>query len=307
MTTINDKVTLYIATHNKTGLKYFGKTIKYFTKEELQKNYHGSGKHWTNHLKKHGDNVTMEIYGIFSLNENDIDYVAPIALKFSEENNIVKSKEWANAIPENGLGGGVKGIKFSEEHKKNIGKSSKKRFENIKNNNLQNSINALRYWEYKSEEELRIINSKKSQKGNSNGMYGVKRDGELSPKYGMISITKNGKNKSIYPENLLKFESEGWVKGITQKKSKCKFCGVEMLCFHITRYHNDNCPHNPNEVPKSPKLSKKNYNTLKRLYIKDEGNYKKGIMKKFPVFPSSGKPTKALILLFEKYNINMFN
>lgn len=63
----------------------------------------------------------------------------------------------------------------------------------------------------------------------------------------------------------------------------------------------------PNEVPKSPKLSKKNYNTLKRLYIKDEGNYKKGIMKKFPEFPSSGKPTKALILLFEKYNINMFN
>ena len=38
----------------------------------------------------------MEIYQICSLNENDEDYVVPIALRFSEENNIVESEEWAN-------------------------------------------------------------------------------------------------------------------------------------------------------------------------------------------------------------------
>ena len=99
------KVALYIATHNITGKKYFGKTTKYFTQEDLQKHYHGSGKYWKDHLKKHGDDVTMELYGIYSLDENAEDYVESIALKFSEENNITQDNEmWANLIPEDGLG-----------------------------------------------------------------------------------------------------------------------------------------------------------------------------------------------------------
>jgi len=57
---MENKVTLYIAAH-RTGLKYFGKTERYFTQEDLQKYYHGSGIGW----KKHGDDVTMEIYGIY--------------------------------------------------------------------------------------------------------------------------------------------------------------------------------------------------------------------------------------------------
>ena len=48
---MEDKVTLYIATHNITGKKYFGKTVKWFTQEELQKNYRGSGKYWNKHKK----------------------------------------------------------------------------------------------------------------------------------------------------------------------------------------------------------------------------------------------------------------
>ena len=95
------KITLYIATHNKTGLKYFGKTTRYFTTQELQSKYHGSGTYWKRHLKKHGDDVTIEIYGIYN-----IDEVNEVALRYSEENNIVKSKEYANLIIENGLDGG---------------------------------------------------------------------------------------------------------------------------------------------------------------------------------------------------------
>lgn len=98
---MKDKVTLYIAEHNTTGKKYFGKTIKYFTEEDLQNHYHGSGIRWRHHLKKHGDDVTMSIYGIYELKE-----VEGIAIKFSEENNIVESNEWANLIPENGKDGG---------------------------------------------------------------------------------------------------------------------------------------------------------------------------------------------------------
>lgn len=119
---MENKVTLYIATHVNTGKKYFGKTICHFTEQDLQKHYHGSGSYWVNHKKKHGDLVSMKIYQICSLNEEDEDYVVPIAVKFSEENDIVKSKEWANQKIETGLDGGSK---KSEDAKLNIGKGNK--------------------------------------------------------------------------------------------------------------------------------------------------------------------------------------
>lgn len=91
-------VCLYIAIHNKTGLRYFGKTTKYFTEYDLQKKYHGSGIYWKKHLIKYGDDVTMTIYKVCDIND-----VEEIALKFSIENNIVKSKKWANLIFETGI------------------------------------------------------------------------------------------------------------------------------------------------------------------------------------------------------------
>lgn len=117
---MNNKVTLYIAEHNETGLKYFGKTVKYFTEEDLQKHYHGSGVYWNRHLKKHGNDVRMKIYGVF-----DIKEVENIALNFSKENNIVESKEWANLMEENGIGGGDtwKNYPNIKERKEKLSKS----------------------------------------------------------------------------------------------------------------------------------------------------------------------------------------
>jgi len=131
--TQENKVCLYIFTHNKTGLKYFGKTTRYFTEETLLR-YKGSGIYWKQHLKKHGSDIAVEIYGIYNL-----DKVKEIALKFSEENNIVTAlnasgkKVWANLVLENGIDGGDNnsGKKFpnrkcvSEEGKNNISKSKK--------------------------------------------------------------------------------------------------------------------------------------------------------------------------------------
>jgi len=94
---------LYVKTHNITGFKYFGKTIK----ENVQK-YRGSGTHWLRHIRKHGYDVTTEIIGYYI----DKDECVAAALKFSIENDIINSLVWANLINENGLdGGGAGGLR----------------------------------------------------------------------------------------------------------------------------------------------------------------------------------------------------
>lgn len=92
---------LYIKQHNDTGLKYFGKTTN-----KNPNTYHGSGQYWRAHLKKHGKNITTVWCQLFDDKEALIEY----ALRFSKENQIVESKEWANLIPENGYedGGATK-------------------------------------------------------------------------------------------------------------------------------------------------------------------------------------------------------
>jgi len=57
----------------------------------------------------------------------------------------------------------------------------------------------------------------------------------------------------------------------------------------------------PNEVPKDPKVSKRNYNKLKKVY-KESGR-----KKKFPDFPKSGKLTVGLKALFEEFSISPYN
>lgn len=83
----NNNIYLYIKTHNKTGLKYFGKTTR---KDPYS--YLGSGKVWKRHLRKYGNDVTTEILNMY----DDKEKCLRDAIKFSIDNNIVESKEWAN-------------------------------------------------------------------------------------------------------------------------------------------------------------------------------------------------------------------
>ena len=108
---------LYIKQHKDTGLKYFGKT----TKNPLL--YSGSGKHWRRHIKVHGENIETLWYQLFTDENELVNY----ALKFSEENNIVESKEWANLKNENGLDGGFDKGWWSEEQIKNFSNKQKER------------------------------------------------------------------------------------------------------------------------------------------------------------------------------------
>ena len=65
----------------------------------------------------------------------------------------------------------------------------------------------------------------------------------------------------------------------------------------------------PSEVPKAPKVSKSNYNKLKKLY--EQALFvpkRKGQVKKpMPKYPASKKLTKSLQELFEKYDISPYN
>ena len=100
---------LLVKQHAVTGLKYFCKTTQ---KDPFK--YPGSGKRWKHHLRKYGTNVaTLECWEF-----EDQELCTKFAIEFSKRNNIVESGEWANLIPEDGVGGGsLKGRVFSEEHK----------------------------------------------------------------------------------------------------------------------------------------------------------------------------------------------
>ncbi len=74
---------------------------------------------------------------------------------------------------------------------------------------------------------------------------------------------------------------------------------IEILESLILYYKKPNYPLiHPNEEPKPPNVSKRNYNTLKRQYVGK---------KAFPEYPKSKKLTLGLQILFEEYNISPYN
>src|ERR1035437_2618610 len=85
---------LYIKQHKITGLKYFGKTIK----DPLK--YCGSGTKWKYHINYYG---REHVETVWFQKFEDIDECRNYALKFSDDNDIVESDEWANLIVENGF------------------------------------------------------------------------------------------------------------------------------------------------------------------------------------------------------------
>lgn len=108
--------TLYLKIHNKTGLKYLGKTVKDPSK------YIGSGVRWCAHLKKHGYNVSTMIL----FETEDEKELRQKAIEYSEKFNVVENPEFANLMVEQGSGGDTwSGRKHTEESKALISKSRK--------------------------------------------------------------------------------------------------------------------------------------------------------------------------------------
>ena len=94
---------LYVKTHQKTGLKYLGKT----TQDPFT--YLGSGVDWKLHLKEHGKEHSTKIIKECKTN-SELSYWGRY---YSELWNVAKSTEWANRIPE--TGGGLCGPKAAQK------------------------------------------------------------------------------------------------------------------------------------------------------------------------------------------------
>jgi len=103
---------LYVKTHNVTGLKYLGKTVK------NPYTYKGSGKYWKRHIEKHGYDVTTQIL----LETDDPLELSNYAKIYSTENDVVGSKEWANLIIESGDGGDTSLFIDYDARDNNLGK-----------------------------------------------------------------------------------------------------------------------------------------------------------------------------------------
>jgi hypothetical protein len=113
---------LYVKYHPIKNLLYFGTT-----EESNPIIYLGSGKHWKRHLKKYGKELVQTLC-IWTFNyQSDL---TRFALEFSEDNDIVASKIWANEIIENGLSGIPKGTKRSIEYRKKCSAAAIKREQN---------------------------------------------------------------------------------------------------------------------------------------------------------------------------------
>lgn len=117
---------LYKKTHNKTGLKYLGKTV---SKDPYS--YPGSGVYWTNHLNMHGNDVTTEILKECATEEELIKW----GLHYSKLWDVVESDEWANLTEEAGPGGC-----WSTESKQKLSKSRKEMLSSLTKEELANFV-----------------------------------------------------------------------------------------------------------------------------------------------------------------------
>lgn len=94
VTELNWSTHCSVKQHNITGLKYLGQT----TKDPYT--YKGSGVHWCNHLKVHGNDVSTEIIGTYETKEE----LKVAGIYYSDMWNVEASDDWANLWEEAGMG-----------------------------------------------------------------------------------------------------------------------------------------------------------------------------------------------------------
>ena len=209
---------LYIKQHNQTKLKYFGKT----NKSDPFK-YTGSGLRWLRHLKKHGNDVSTIWCHLFTNKENLINF----ALYFSKMNNIDKSTEWANIIPESGVGG-VRTLEITEKIR-----ATRKKNGTVKTNTLESSIKAVetrrRNGTYKNT-PIAIAKCRETKKKN----------GTPTPNMTEKVICEHCL-KSVGKFNYYKWHHNNCKMVKSLPKICCIYCHKEIVKNNFNIWHGENC------------------------------------------------------------------
>jgi hypothetical protein len=211
------------------GLNYLGKSV-----QENIEMYSGSGKRWTQHLKKHKAKSIHVWSSDWFYDESIKEY----ALNLSESLNIVDSKEWANLKPENGIDGGAQ--EWSEVSRKRLSETitgRKQSDEWIAKRNTKES-NAKKSQSHK----LRLSESKTLQKHLSRTLQTKAARKKAGKTFSTLKWFTNG----VESVRRKECPGAGWIEGktYTAKIKKCEVCGVENNAGVIGRYHNQNCKSN---------------------------------------------------------------
>lgn len=246
---------LYVKTHNTTGLQYFGKTIS------NRKSYRGSGTYWLRHLAKYGNDVSTEIVGYFT----DEIWCMLYALEFSEQNDIVNSREWANLMLEDGVSGGDTFSYKSAEEKQSTNEKRRIAFNKLSDEEkaeyrLKNSNGVKKYIEENKDKRLQAAlkirdkrksngtawhsNSTKEKIGNNSksGTDEVRKKiantltGRKNPKHSERMKTKTGldnKNTRIF----IVIAPSGHTTQLIGCKELRKFCTANKLAYDQFKLH----------------------------------------------------------------------
>lgn len=256
---------LYVKQHSITGLKYFGRTI---SSDPFR--YMGSGIYWNNHLNKHGKEHVRTICIWFF---TDQEKCTKFALKFSKDNDIVKSKNWANLIDEDGLSGGwVKTInigrvwseerrnnhsiamknrnwKPTEEHKKRISEKNIGKEKSIETIELtrEKNIGRKRTPEQCAKIAIAQINSPNhSTRGKKRPEHASKMSKIMKGKKLSKHSQEANKAKSLRMKGVKKPLDFGQKiseakKGKKPKQATCPHCCLSGSITCMKRWHFDNC------------------------------------------------------------------
>lgn len=220
---------LYIKQHKITQLKYFGMTTKNPFK------YGGSGTYWKNHINKYDKSLvnTIEVYG-FDCQQSCSEF----ALKFSRDNDIVESKEWANLIDENGsLESAMRQVKVSTKVKEIISK-------NAKINHKLGKYSYSQFKENKTDEHKAALSEsqKKRYKLNGNPNIGQTRSfmtEEIKTKIGNANRGKVSNRKGIKVSEYTRKKISEAAKN--RKRFTCQHCSRNFTIQTFVRYHGDKC------------------------------------------------------------------
>ena len=176
---------LLVMTHNVTGLKYFCKT----TRTDRLAWYKGSGIAWRKHLADNGSDVNVEVLGFYV----DEDRCLAAAKKFSQENNIVESYEWANLVEELGKNGAsLKGERNPFYGKKH----SKESLQRIPLFKVGVSVNAGVPKSKEHREKLSV-----ALKGRPNALVAEKLTGKKLSAETKLKISEAGKERTFSDES----------------------------------------------------------------------------------------------------------